>query len=78
MQTETLIATLQNLLDVAPQEYETDIRSTIGTLTGFEIIFAEGLDDADDQVALFDTVEDAHDLLKEITGMAVFFNEVAR
>ena len=66
MQTETLIATLQNLLDVAPQEYETDIRSTIETLTGFEIIFAEGLDDADDQVALFDSIEDARELLNDI------------
>lgn len=79
MQTENLLALFQNLLPGCPAPYVNDVRSTIETLTGFEIIFAEGLDDADDQVALFDAVEDAHDLLTEIAIYSLdhFYIEVA-
>ena len=66
MQTESLIATLQNLLPVCPAPYEADIRSTIETLKGFEIIFTEGLDDADDHIALLDSIEDARELLNDV------------
>ena len=70
MQTTNLIATLENLLPVCvvlhQYGYANDVRSTIETLKGFEIIFAEGLDDADDHVALFDSIEDAHELLAEM------------
>ena len=66
MQTETLLAHLENLLPVCPAPYVNDVRSTIETLKGFEIIFAEGLDDAADQVALFDVVEDTRELLNEV------------
>ena len=79
MQTTTsLLPLLENLLPVCPATYEADVRSTIETLKGFEIVFAEGLDDAETHVALFDSIEDANDLLEEITGMLVFFAEVAR
>ena len=67
MQTTNLIALLQNLLPVCPAPYEADVRSTIEPLKGFEIIFTEGLDDADDHVALLDSIEDAHDLLDQMT-----------
>ena len=60
MQTTTsLLSLLENLLPVCPAPYEADVRSMIESLKGFEIIFAEGLDDEHTVPALFDVVEQA-------------------
>lgn len=64
--TVTPLAILSALLVAAPLEYLADIRSTIETLKGFEIIFAEGLGDAETHASLFDSIEDARELINDI------------
>ena len=65
----SLLAILANLLPVCRRvtpSYADDCASLIETLKGFEIIFAEGLETADTHVALYDSIEDARELLNEV------------
>lgn len=62
----SILSLLINLIPECPALFEDDRRSLIETLTGFEIIYTEGLDTSDTAAALANSIEDAQNLLDEV------------